>query len=192
LIEETLKHARNTDNDSDSDWMNMLEDIDSEFINEDLDFNPFEDVSLIQNNDIIEKISIDLSKRGRYENAENIVLEMTQISDRHKCWEEIAKNTYKEKGWKKALKVVNQFQNAEVKTHYLKSLADSLNSTESTKELILNARSYYFDDIESMEKLLQQHALHELFYKDASSEKIERFNRTLNIQWALDIKNQFT
>ena len=43
-----------------------------------------------------------------------------------------------------------------------------------------------------METLLQQHALHELFFSDALSEKIERFNRTLNIQWAIDIKNSFS
>jgi hypothetical protein len=48
------------------------------------------------------------------------------------------------------------------------------------------------NDLESINKLLQHHALHEVFFNDVSPEKIERFNRTLNIQWALDIKNQFT
>ena len=54
----------------------------------------------------------------------------------------------------------------------------------------MKTRSYYQDDIESMEKILQNHALNELFFSDASNEKIERLNRTLNIQWAIDIKNQ--
>jgi hypothetical protein len=44
----------------------------------------------------------------------------------------------------------------------------------------------------SMETLLRHYALHELFINNASPEKIERYNRTLNIQWAIDIKNSFS
>jgi hypothetical protein len=140
----------------------------------------------------LNSIASELAKQENWALCESTGLEIPQILDSHNGWKEIAKNTSEEKGWKNALQVVNQFQNAEFKMHYLKSLADSLNSIESTKELILNARSYYFDDIESMEKLLQHHALHELFFSDASNEKIERLNRTLNLQWAIDIKNSFS
>ena len=140
----------------------------------------------------LNSIASELAIQENWALCESIGLEIPQILDRHNCWREIAKNTSEEKGWKNALQVVNQFQNAEVKMHYLKGLADSLNLIESNKEMILNARSYYFDDIESMEKLLQHHALHELFFSDASNGKIERLNRTLNLQWAIDIKNSFS
>jgi hypothetical protein len=40
-----------------------------------------------------------------------------------------------------------------------------------------------------MERLLQNHALHELFFENPSKNKIERLNRTLNIQWAIEVKN---
>ena len=64
-------------------------------------------------------------------------------------------------------------------------------NTPLNKNLILNSRKYLMNDPESLEKLLQQHALHELFFTDAKPEKTQRFNRTLNIQWAIDIKNTF-
>ena len=46
-------------------------------------------------------------------------------------------------------------------------------------------------DSDSIENLLQKHAVHEVFFGKAGREKINRLNRTLNIQWALDIAAQF-
>jgi hypothetical protein len=46
-------------------------------------------------------------------------------------------------------------------------------------------------DSESIETLLQKYAINELFFGSASKEQINRLNKTLNIQWAIDIKNQF-
>jgi hypothetical protein len=88
------------------------------------------------------------------------------------------------------LQKVNQIQNPEAKKYFLKGLADSIKAIEADKELILNARLYYQNDIESMEKLLHQHALHELFFNNSNKDKMERLNRTLNFQWAIDIKDQ--
>jgi hypothetical protein len=41
-----------------------------------------------------------------------------------------------------------------------------------------------------MNILLQKHALFELFVGNAKQDKINRFNSTLNIKWAIDIKNE--
>jgi len=41
-----------------------------------------------------------------------------------------------------------------------------------------------------MEKMFQNYACNELFFQKNSADKLERLNRTLNIQWAIDIKNQ--
>jgi hypothetical protein len=140
--------------------------------------------------DSLKDIIIELAKQDNWLIAERIVLEITNITEQHNCLKELTENTYKQIGMLSALERSRLIQNTEVKIHYLKGLANSLNSIVSTKELILKARSYYNDDIESMEKLLQNHALNELFFRDASSEKIGRLNRSLNIQWAIDIKNQ--
>ena len=88
-----------------------------------------------------------------------------------------------------AIALEKQIKNVEAKIYFLKGLADSIKSIDANEQLILNFRYYYKDDIESMEKVLQQHALHELFFKSANKDKIERLSRTLNIQWAIDIEN---
>jgi hypothetical protein len=42
------------------------------------------------------------------------------------------------------------------------------------------------------ELLLQKHAVHVVTTGSPSIELVSRLNRTLNIQWALDIKNSFS
>ena len=37
--------------------------------------------------------------------------------------------------------------------------------------------------------MLQQLALHQLFLTELPPEQAERYDRTLNIRWAMDIKN---
>ena len=137
-------------------------------------------------------ISTELANNGKWALAEYTGLLIHRIAERQSCWEIIGKNTFNEKGWLSALQFVNQFQHEESQRYYLKGIADSATPNEAGKEQILSARSFYMNDLESINKLLQHHALHEVFFNDVSPEKIERFNRTLNIQWALDIKNQFT
>ena len=140
----------------------------------------------------LKDISTELSKQGNWVEAEITGWEISQIDERQECWKEIANDTFNKDGLLISLALSHQFQNTEAKKYFLKGLAETIRLIGSNKELILKSRYYYQDDIESMEKLLQQHALHELFLADASSEKISRFNRTLNIQWAIDLKNSFS
>jgi hypothetical protein len=46
-------------------------------------------------------------------------------------------------------------------------------------------------DTASIENLLQKHALLQVCFGNPSGELTNRLNRTLNIQWALDIAAQF-
>jgi hypothetical protein len=47
------------------------------------------------------------------------------------------------------------------------------------------------NDSESIENLLQKLSVNELFFDNEDREKINRLNRILNFQWAIDIKAQF-
>jgi hypothetical protein len=40
------------------------------------------------------------------------------------------------------------------------------------------------------EHLVRMVCLNHLFFTDLPQEKLDRYNRTLNLQWAIDIKNQ--
>jgi hypothetical protein len=47
------------------------------------------------------------------------------------------------------------------------------------------------EDSDSIEHILQLYAQNEIFFGKPSKEKINRLNKTLNIQWALDIIASF-
>jgi tetratricopeptide (TPR) repeat protein len=136
-------------------------------------------------------ISVELAKQENWSLAEKTGFEILQIANRHDCWKQIAKSTCEKDGWQKALQNANHFRDPEARSHYLKNLAELVPSAECHKDLLLDSRQYYQEDISSMEKILYQHALHELFFEDASADKIHRFDRTLNIQWAIDLRNSF-
>jgi hypothetical protein len=137
-------------------------------------------------------ISKELAKQGNWLLTEITALEIRRTSDRFSCWMDIAKGTLEKMGWKKAIITVDTFQNKEPKTHYLKGLVNNLSLLECNKQTLLSSYRYYLNDIKSLEKLLQLHALHETFFGNPSEEKIQRYNRTLQIQWAIDLKNELS
>ena len=49
--------------------------------------------------------------------------------------------------------------------------------------------NYYLDDLKTLKLVLQRLSVIQLFSEDLTEERIQRLNRTLNIQWAIDIKN---
>jgi hypothetical protein len=51
--------------------------------------------------------------------------------------------------------------------------------------------NYYLNNLTALQLSLQEYALIQLFSESLSEKKIELFNSTLNIQWAIDIKNSF-
>ena len=112
------------------------------------------------------------------------------MADRQNCWKTIAENTYKEIGWQKALEQESQFQNDEARLFYLKGWAESIEQNEADLACLIEVLPFIVKDTESIENLLQKFALRELFFGAGKEELIKRLNRTLNIQWAIDIKNQ--
>ena len=136
--------------------------------------------------------AVELANQGYRQYAERIILEIPEKAHRFRNLKKIAENVCIEKGWLFAMDNVKQFKNSEVKTSYLKGLADSFKTTDFSLYMMICSARYYQEDIASLDKLLQHFALHELFFTDAKPEKIQRFNRTLNIQWAIDIKNSYS
>jgi hypothetical protein len=140
----------------------------------------------------LQLISIELARQGNRSLSEEVGLSIPLINLRYKCWRIIAENNYNKIGCENALMEVNYFQNIEIRANYLKGLADSIRLLDATKEFIINSRRYFLNDINSIDKILRQHALHESFFTEVSSERKLRLNRTFNIQWASRIKSSFS
>ncbi len=146
----------------------------------------------IEKNNLLERICCEFVKRSNLNLAVQICHEINDTFKRQLCLKSIAENICEQISWQGALGSVNKLESPEAKKYYLKGLAELYDITNSNKKMILYARQYYQNDIASMELLLQQYALHELFFDDVSDSKLERLNRSLNIQWAIDIKNSFS
>jgi len=135
-------------------------------------------------------ISAELAKQGNLPLDEQIGFEISFIAHRQNYWKGMANSIKEMHGWHAALENAQKMQTEEARIYYLKGIFNSLTLNECNKEFILCARKFYLKDMVSMEKLFQNYALNELFFQENSGDKIERLNHTLNIQWAIDIKNQ--
>ena len=138
----------------------------------------------------IQAISIEIFFQEKFQFAESTSLEIPIQNDFQSCWKEIAKTQIEEKGATIALETLSHLQNEEVRKYYLKGWAENVTINDLTEELLLQALLLLKDDPESIEHLLQTHAINELFFGEATNEVIQQYNRTLNIQWAMDIKQQ--
>jgi tetratricopeptide (TPR) repeat protein len=135
-------------------------------------------------------ISIERVKRGDYLKAEEIGFQIPQLSQRYFCWERIGKYKLSNSNWVDATNQAFLWQNVEAKTYYLKGIASSMKIVDCDREFILSTRKFFLSDIETFEQLVQQYGLNMLFFQNANPAVINRFNHTLNFQWAIDIKNQ--
>jgi hypothetical protein len=149
-----------------------------------------EGIDSIDRTDVLIDISVEQSKRRNWKSAEFISVQIPQASKRRSCWRELAKSTLDVMGLSDAMQQFLGIEESEMKIYFLKGLTDSMFVAHCDKNFVLSIRPYFKDDIDSLLKLLHKHAIHELFFQDPEKSKIERFNRTLRIQWAIDIINK--
>jgi hypothetical protein len=143
-----------------------------------------------QKSNSLEFISIELARHKKWSLAESISLEITLVEKFHSCWKEIAKTQIEDNGAAIAFETLSHLQNEEVKKYYLKGWAENVTVNDLTEELLQQALPVLKNNPESIEHLLQTHAIKQLFFGNVSKEQIHHLNKTLNIQWAIDIKHQ--
>ena len=134
----------------------------------------------------------DLAKRDYLLLAEKISLEFLRINEFELFWKELAESLCIEKGIDEIINIYENILDSDAKFSFLVGLGNKISATECGFNFILKIMFASFDDLESLTKVLQKLALQELFLQVPSNERLQRFNRTLNIQWAIDIKNSFS
>jgi type III secretory pathway component EscV len=139
----------------------------------------------------LKSISSEIVKLRYWQLAEKIGIQIPQITIRHKCWKQIAENNIKINDWEDSLEKYYEFKNDEAKSFYLKGFVESLTTTSANKNCIIKSFPLLKDDLDSLEKVLISHAQNVIFFNKSSFEIINRLKRTLNIQWAIDIANNF-
>jgi hypothetical protein len=159
-----------------------------------------DDESIYKPSDLIEVCAF----HGNYKLAEMISgkLKISQVK-RNECWMTIGSSFFETNGFEKSYILTDQFESVEIrkslkigiikqlhgssfKNNYLIAL-DRVCVTRVFLSIILKDRHI---GTKNYNYILQLYALNQIFFEDIPEEKIQRFNRTLNIQWAIDIKNQ--
>jgi hypothetical protein len=135
-------------------------------------------------------IALELSIQGNFGKAEVIGLEISQIAKRQDAWKEMAKSKVETEGWQKALRQVEIFQSDDAKLFYLKGWVKTVNVIDVDNACLKETLVKLVSDIAIIEQLLQKYALMQVCMGKSLKDQTDRLNRTLNIQWAIDIKNQ--
>jgi hypothetical protein len=136
-------------------------------------------------------ISAELAKQGNLPLAEQISLEIPFIADRQNCWKGMANSIKEMHGWHAALEKVQKLQTEEAHLFFIKGWAENLSPLETDKTCLKEALPLLAEDTQSIENLLQAFALHELMLGKITKERSKNLNKVLNIQWAIDIVNNF-
>jgi hypothetical protein len=139
----------------------------------------------------LKAITLEFANRGDLKNAEDLGCKIPLHSVRQECWIRIAEMQKVSQGWKLAVKNGYELKFKEAQTFYFKGWAESISVNDICDELAHKALHALMNDSASLEHFLQVYALHELFFNNPSQEKIDRLNKTLNLQWVLDIIAQF-
>ncbi len=84
-----------------------------------------------------------------------------------------------------------EFNTSEAKLFYLTGWAENVNLLDVNDTCLMQSLPMISGDNKSIENLFQNYSVQQVFMDNPTSELTERLNRTLNIQWALDIVAQF-
>ena len=133
----------------------------------------------------------ELAKQGLLGDAESVGFKMHRIADRHSAWKELAIQSCKKHLLVDALHAAHRLKSDEARLFYLKGWTNSLSPIDMTTELLSQSLPLLVNDTDSIEGLLQKYAQNQLFFGSPTPGFLSRLNRSLNIQWLLDICQRF-
>jgi hypothetical protein len=137
------------------------------------------------------KIAVLLANKGELLKSVEVIQKINSGKVRMEACLEIGKEFYIKYQLQNLHQTLLQLPNDEAVTFFKKGIAQSITATNAKEETILQILPLVKADKESTEHLLQMHALYCAFFEKKPKEKIQKFNRSLNIQWALDIISTF-
>ncbi|MFM7748509.1 MAG: hypothetical protein ACKO7X_11395, partial [Bacteroidota bacterium] len=82
-----------------------------------------------------------------------------------------------------------RLQSDESRRHYIQGWVEHVDLIDCSKDLFLSTRHYYQADSNCLQQMLQKFALRHLFLDESEPDFIQRLNKSLDIQWVMDIKN---
>jgi hypothetical protein len=141
-------------------------------------------------NDALHQIALELINQRNFILMEKVGSTISNLSERRELWQKIATELLKESSSQFFLQTTLQFQFEEVRNIFLKELIGDINILKTDQLFMQDCLQYIVHDSECIEKLLTKYAIRTMFLTDVSDEQVYRLNKSLGIQWAVDIYNK--
>jgi hypothetical protein len=137
-------------------------------------------------------IAVELANQGLFALAENVGMEIPLTIERQQCWKKIANKAVDDTSWQKSLEPIALLKSQESQFFYKRGWANAIEIFHVNVDCIRAILPVIAEDPETIQKMLHKYATQEVVLGNPPKELTERLNRTLNIQWVLDIKNSFS
>ena len=124
------------------------------------------------------------------QSAYKFTIKINKSNDRIKFWKKLGRENYLEKSMALCILQIKTLPNEEAILFYKSGMAEAITATNANASNVLELLELVKEDTKSIAHLLQMHALYLCFFENTNSIKMQRLNKTLNIQWALDIKEK--
>jgi hypothetical protein len=140
---------------------------------------------------VIKMIAIEYSKENKLDTMNQLISKISSLSLIQETWFEIAQEHYsKDNSIEYCFERLMELKDLEPRNYYLAGIINSITAVSAKKETILQLLDLNKIKKNDAEWLLTMYALNNLFFTNLTANNIDKFNKVLNIQWAIDIKNQ--
>jgi hypothetical protein len=109
---------------------------------------------------------------------------------RNDCLSNIGYSSMQNKGFKYTLDKIHIFKEDDIRKFINAGIYNALNINNIDKETMLTTCKNITYNLSNIETALNIYSINQLFFSNIPKGKLDRYNRTLNLQWAIDIKNQ--
>jgi hypothetical protein len=121
---------------------------------------------------------------------ENNGSNISSINERIYFWEEIGRSFFHYLGYSNAILKSSHLKSSEARYYVKREIINSLDVNKINFEIMSSILKDDSQEMSLKNYILQIYTLNQLFFSNLPQEKLDRYNRTLNLQWAIDIKNQ--
>jgi tetratricopeptide (TPR) repeat protein len=135
-------------------------------------------------------IAMELSIKNNWKLSEEIGLDISPKSEQIACWLDIGKNNCIVRGYSDSIQQIGQFKSAEAINYYRIGVVKQINSVTINQNIVLDVLRNQQNDATSIKFLLEIYAIKQIIVQELSEEQCQRFDKSFDLNWVIDIKNQ--
>jgi hypothetical protein len=162
-----------------------------EFIQKDKTFEAIDITNSIRSikikDQILKKISLEFTKKNKHQEALRVIETISNIKIQDSSYKEIGVYLISNMSYSKIITILNNIENIRIRNIIMKGVVNNLTPSNVDFETFIDELKNYVNDELTLEHILTQYFLKQLFYNNLNENTIQRFNSTLNLKWAIDI-----